>query len=103
MLIFKEKVEKEKYKELLDESYITESAFYIGTQKWINDIIQEKLINRVSGKMDDGMVLFNLFINFLVIRFKNTDCTDLYKYIDEYAEEDLQDFIRINFVDETEK
>lgn len=102
MLSFKEKISQEEYKKIFNDSYLTESAFYIGTIKWIDDLIKKDLIYKLNGDID-GMVVFNLFIKFLVNKFKNTDCTDIYEYIDEYVEEDLQDFIENNFVDIEEK
>lgn len=81
------------------EVYLTESAFYIGTEKWINDILKEKLMNRIDEDID-GMLIFYLFIKFLVVRFQNTDRADIYKYIEEYFEEDLEDFIKRNFIEE---
>lgn len=99
MLKFNKEIYQDKYKRLLDESYLTESAFYIGTEKWIDNMIKEKLINRIDEGID-GIVVFYLFIKFLVTRFENTDCIDIYEYIDKYVEEDLEDFIKRNFVEE---
>ena len=98
MLKFKRKFHQDRYKRILNESYITESAFYIGTEKWIDDMIKEKLIDRIEEGMD-GIVAFNLFIKFLVNRFIDTDCIDIYDYINRYVEEDLTDFINENFVE----
>ena len=98
MLKFKRKFHQDRYKRILNESYITESAFYIGTEKWIDDMIKEKLIDRIEEGMD-GIVAFNLFVKFLVNRFIDTDCIDIYDYINRYVEEDLADFINENFVE----
>lgn len=98
MLKFKRKFHQDRYKRILNESYITESAFYIGTEKWIDDMIKEKLIDRIEEGMD-GIVAFNLFVKFLVNKFTDTDCIDIYDYINRYVEEDLTDFINENFVE----
>lgn len=94
MLKMKKELTNAEEKELCRNSYITEIAFYIGTKRYIDDIIKEKLINLVAM---DGMYAFNLYVNFVAERFMGSDVVDVYTYVDRYWEDDLADFIKEYF------
>lgn len=90
MLKLKKHYSKTEMTEIYDRSYLTEIAFYIGTNKYMDNIIKEELIDKIDDI--DGLVAFYLYVDFVANRFMNCDDTDCYKYVDEYFEQDLADF-----------
>ena len=95
MLKLKKHYSKTEMTEIYDKSYLTEIAFYIGTNKYMDSIINEKLIDKVDDI--DGLVAFYLYVEFMTERFINCDDTDCYEYVDNYFEQDLADFINEYF------
>ena len=94
MLKFRMEQNKQKLKNAYDESSITEIAFLIGTNRFIDNVVKEKLIAKVDI---DGMVAFCLYVNFMAERFCQSDINDIFEYVEDYFEEDLQDFINKYF------
>lgn len=90
--------DKETTTKIYDDSYVTETGFYIGTNKIIRDVVDEKLLNLLCGQ--DEFVIFHLYCQFMVNRFVNSDNNDIYEYIDNYFEDDLIDFIKEYFIKE---
>lgn len=88
--------DKEKTKKIYDESYVTETGFYIGTQTFIRDTISQELLNKLTSNVDE-FVIFYLYCKFMVDRFVKSDVYSIYDYIEEYFEEDLADFIKEYF------
>lgn len=95
MLKLKKHYSKTEMTEIYDKSYLTEIAFYIGTNKYMDSIIKEKLIDKVDDI--DGLVAFYLYVEFMTERFINCNDTDCYEYVDNYFEQDLADFINEYF------
>lgn len=95
MLKLKKHYSKTEMTEIYDKSYLTEIAFYIGINKYMDSIIKEKLIDKVDDI--DGLVAFYLYVEFMTERFINCDDTDCYEYVDNYFEQDLADFINEYF------
>lgn len=88
--------DKEETKKIYDESYVTETGFYIGTQTFIRDTISQELLNKLTSNVDE-FVIFHLYCKFMVDRFVKSDVYSIYDYIEEYFEEDLADFIKEYF------
>lgn len=83
-------------------SLITEVGFFIGTQTYIRDVIDEKLLLRLVGGVDE-FIIFHFYCEFLVNRFIESDMYEIYDYVEEYFEEDLVDFIEQYFEKEGAK
>lgn len=95
MLKLKKHYSKTEMTEIYDKSYLTEIAFYIGINKYMDSIIKEKLIDKVDDI--DGLVAFYLYVEFMTERFINCDDIDCYEYVDEHFERDLNDFLKEYF------
>ena len=95
MLKLKKHYSKTEMTKIYDKSYLTEIAFYIGTNQYMDNIIKERLISKVDDI--DGLVAFYLYVEFMTERFINCDDTDCYEYVDEHFERDLADFINEYF------
>lgn len=91
-------VDKETTTKIYDDSYVTETAYYIGTNSFIRDYINENFLSLLQGQ--DEFVIFHLYCQFMVNKFMNCDNDDIYEYIDNYFEDDLADFIKEYFVEE---